>query len=688
MADDVALAVDIGGTFTDVVLRAGSNLFVEKTLTTPDDLLRGFFDGVHAVLAKAKLTPVDVGGAIVHATTVVTNALIERKGPRAAMVFTRGFGDILRIRDERRYDMYDPQIEFPEPLVGPEHSFTVDERTYADGSVGKRPSERDIEELVRELRRHGIESVGICFLHSYRNAENEQHVAREIRKRLPAVRISRSSEIAPQIREYLRASTTAVNAYTMPITEPYLDRLERRLHHEGLTRSALIMLSSGGVVGPATAGRMPVRMIESGPAAGALGAAFAAQALGLDNLLAFDMGGTTAKICLVRDFRPIVTGQFEIDRRYRFKEGSGLPVSVPCVDMIEIGAGGGSIAHVNDLGLLRVGPRSAGSEPGPACYGRGGDEPTVTDADVLLGAIDAQNFLGGAMRLDTRAAERTIAKLAERLGHTPHETARGIIRLVCEAMASAVKAHAAERGVNYRGVPLLAFGGAGPVHACEVAELLKSESVIFPPLASVYSAFGSLVTPARLDLVRSELSQLGQTDWTRVAALFDEMERTLADALIDAGCRRDDIAFSHAADLRYCGQHYDLMIDLDARPAARDSAAMIRRRFEEEYAKRYRIIQSEVEVEVVNWRLSASSASRFVPDFGTVQHATSTPQRRRVHLWQDDQDVMVMPRAALAHHGTAQGPVILEESETTLVIPPGWTAEVGKLGCVMARKSG
>jgi N-methylhydantoinase A len=688
MADDVALAVDIGGTFTDVVLRAGSSLFVEKTLTTPDDLLRGFFDGVHAALAKAKLAPADVGGAIVHATTVVTNALIERKGPRAAMVFTRGFADILRIRDERRYDMYDPQIEFPDPLIGREHSFTIDERTYADGSVAKRPGERDIEELVRALRRHGIESVGICFLHSYRNAENEQHVAREVSKHLPAVRISQSCEIAPQIREYLRASTTAVNAYTMPITQPYLDRLERRLQHEGFARSALIMLSSGGVVGPATAGRMPVRMIESGPAAGALGAAFAAQALGLDNLLAFDMGGTTAKICLVRDFRPIVTGQLEIDRRYRFKEGSGLPVSVPCVDMIEIGAGGGSIAHVNELGLLRVGPRSAGSEPGPACYGRGGAEPTVTDADVLLGAIDAGNFLGGAMRLDTAAAERAIARLAQRLGRTPRETARGVIRLVCEAMASAVKAHAAERGVNYRGVPLLAFGGAGPVHACEVAELLKSQSVIFPPLASVYSAFGSLVTPARLDLVRSELSRLGETDWTRVAAVFDEMEKTLADALIDAGCRRDDIAFSYAADLRYRGQHYDLMIDLPARPAAHDGAAMIRRRFEEEYLKRYRIIQSEVEAEVVNWRLSASSASRFVPDFDTAPRAAAaTPQRRRVHLWQDDQDVTVMPRAALTQHGAVRGPVILEEAETTLVIPPGWTAQVGKLGCVMAKKS-
>jgi N-methylhydantoinase A len=356
--------------------------------------------------------------------------------------------------------------------------------------------------------------------------------------------------------------------------------------------------------------------------------------------------------------------------------------------MIEIGAGGGSIAQVNELGLLRVGPRSAGSVPGPACYGNGGEEPTVTDADVLLGAIDAGNFLGGAMQLDTEAAARAIGRLAQRLGHTPRETARGICRLVCEAMASAVKAHAAERGVNYRGVPLLAFGGAGPVHACEVAELLKSDSVIFPPLASVYSAFGSLVTPARLDLVRSELSRLGEIDWSRVQNLFDEMEETLAAALMEAGCRRGDIVFSHAADLRYHGQHYDLMVDLEQRPRAADGAAMIRRRFEEEYGRRYRITQSDVAVEVVNWRLSASSASRFVPDFAGPQRAeAAAPGQRRVHLWRDDQEVTVMRRSALARHGAVPGPLILEEDETTLVIPPGWTAESGRLGCVMARRS-
>jgi N-methylhydantoinase A len=688
MAEDVALAVDIGGTFTDVVLRSGNDLFVEKTLTTHDDLLRGFFDGVHAVLAKARLKPADVGGAIVHATTVVTNALIERKGPRAAMVFTRGFADILRIRDERRYDMYDPQIEFPEPLVGQEHCFTIGERIYADGTVATRPSEADLEALIQQLCRDQIESVGICFLHSYRNAENELHVAREIRKRLPSVKISQSAEIAPQIREYLRASTTAVNAYTVPITAPYLDRLERRLADEGFARPALIMLSSGGVVGPGTAGRMPVRMIESGPAAGALGAAFAARALALENLLAFDMGGTTAKICLVRDFRPIVTGQFEIDRRYRFKEGSGLPVSIPCVDMIEIGAGGGSIAHLSDLGLLRVGPQSAGSEPGPACYGRGGEEPTVTDADVVLGAIDPQNFLGGAMKLDAQAAERAVTRIARRLDKTTRETARGVCRLVCEAMASAVKAHAAERGVNYRGVPLLAFGGAGPVHACEVAELLKSECVIFPPLASVYSAFGSLVTPARLDIVRSELSLLAAVDWTRVGTVFDEMEDALREALLEAGCRREDVVFAYAADLRYQGQHYDLMVEFDRRPSAHNATTMIRERFEKEYHKRYRITQDEVAVEVVSWRLSANNATRFAPDFGESRKGqTGAPRARAVHLWEDDQEVSVMPRAMLDQHRELPGPLILEEAETTLIIPPGWRASVGKLNCVIARRA-
>jgi N-methylhydantoinase A len=683
---DIALAVDVGGTFTDAVLWVGDDLFVDKALTTHDDLLLGFFTAVRSVLSKAGLNSADVGH-VVHATTVVTNALIERKGARVAMVFTRGFADILRIRDERRYDMYDPQIEFPEPLVSAEDTYTVAERIYADGTIAVSPDKRELDRLAKNLTESHVGSVGICFLHSYKNSDNERYVGDEIRKRLPSVFVSMSCDVAPQIREYLRASTTAVNAYTRPITQPYLERLGRQLKKDGFRSEPLIMLSSGGVVGAATAGQMPVRMIESGPAAGALGAAFAAQTLKLSNLLAFDMGGTTAKVCLVRDFRPIVTGQFEVDRIYRFKEGSGLPVSVPCIDMIEIGAGGGSIAAINDLGLLRVGPRSAGSQPGPACYGLGGQNPTVTDADVVLGAIDPDKFLGGSMRLDAKAAARAVATIAERLNKSVRETARGICRLVCETMASAVKAHAADRGVNYRGIPLLAFGGAGPVHACEVAQLLNCKMVIFPPLASVYSAFGSLVTPARLDLVRSALSRLGESDWSYVDGLYSDMEQSGREALAEAGCRRDEVIFQYAADLRYAGQHYDLMIDLDARPS-RAAAETIRRRFQGEYAKRYRITQDDVPIEVVNWRLSAMGPTRAAPELGrSSARAGGTASSRRVHIWTDDQNIPTMPRATLGQCAAAEGPLILEEAETTLVIPPGWMVAVGELGCVVATRA-
>ena len=471
----VSLAVDIGGTFTDIVLRVDQNIFVQKTLSTYDDLLEGFFEGVNDALSDAGLGPGDVDGAVVHATTVVTNALIERKGVNIAMVFTHGFRDILHIRDSRRYDVYDFQIEFPAPLVEADNVFTVRERVLADGMIELPLNEDEAEKLIQTLSDKKIESLGICFLNGYRNGANERRLAEMIKERLPSVYVSVSSEVAPQIREYLRASTTAANAYTIPITQPYLDRLAANLKKRGFPSSALIVLSSGGVIGPATAGRMPVRMIESGPAAGALGAAYAARQLETPNLIAFDMGGTTAKVCLIQDFKPMITSYFEVDRMYRFKEGSGLPINVPCVDLIEIGAGGGSIAHVNELGLLAVGPRSAGSKPGPACYGRGGTDPTVTDAAVVLGLVDPEHFLGGSMKLDGAPAAKVCASLGPRLDLDVVGVARGIFRIVCETMAGAVRAHSAGRGLNYQaGVPLLAFGGAGPVHAwrspnCSVA---------------------------------------------------------------------------------------------------------------------------------------------------------------------------------------------------------------------------
>jgi N-methylhydantoinase A len=447
------------------------------------------------------------------------------------------------------------------------------------------------------------------------------------------------------------------------------------------------MLSSGGVVGAETAGRHPVRMIESGPAAGALAACHYAEKLGIDRLMSFDMGGTTAKACLIENGEPLITGLFEVDRRYRFTEGSGLPVTVPSIDMIEIGAGGGSIAHVDDLGLLKVGPESAGSSPGPACYGRGGSKPTVTDADLVLGLLDAANFLGGDMKLDLAAAEKAMGGLAAELGLSSVQTARGIYRIVTETMASAARTHATDRGIDYRGMPLFAFGGAGPVHACEVAMLLQSSFVIVPPQSSVLSAFGTLVTPIRLDLVRSSLSRLAAIDWDRAGQVLDELTDEAYAALEEAGCPRGNVTLIFGADLRYLGQQHEVSVTLDADPRIQRDSAAIAKTFEEAYRVLYGVNPSHVPVELVTWRLTARGP---VTPFDRVLAPSGAPGKpkcaRTVNAWSDGASVPVYDRKDLAVGQTISGPAIIEERETTTALPPDWTATIDRFGCIIARK--
>ena len=681
-----SLAVDIGGTFTDIVLRgADGRLVVDKTLTTPKSLLDGFFRGVDSVLNKAGLVSADIDGVVVHATTVVTNALIERKGQATAMLVTEGFRDVLAIRNEHRYEMYDPQIEFAAPLIARELTFGVVERTFADGSVAGVPDPAAVEAIAARLRESGARSVAICLLNSYANPANERAVAAVLREQLPDLFISLSSDVAPQIREYPRASTTAINAYTMPISLPYLRGLAARLKAEKFANQPLIMLSSGGIIGVEVAGRNPVRMIESGPAAGALAASHYAELLGLDRLMSFDMGGTTAKACLIEDRKPLVAGVFEVDRKYRFKEGSGMPVTIPAIDMIEIGAGGGSIAHVDDLGLLKVGPESAGAEPGPACYGRGGLAPTVTDADLVLGLLDAGNFLGGDMTLDLAAAEAAMVRVGTQLGTGVHETARGIFRIVAEAMAAATRAHATDRGVDYRGMPLFAFGGAGPVHACEVGALLQSTSVIFPPQASVLSAFGTLVTPVRLDLVRSALGMLDAIDWKRTDRLFGEMADEGLTALANAGCARGDVSMTFGADLRYFGQQNEVGVSFAADPREARDPRIIRAEFERAYQSQYGFNPSHVPVEIVSWRLTVRGPLvPFHPAAPPASGAGEPKSTRPVHLWGEGRAVRVYDRHTLGTGQAIAGPAIIEERETTIVIPPGWRCQVDGFGCVVA----
>jgi N-methylhydantoinase A len=681
-----ALAVDIGGTFTDVVLRHASGRAVtDKTLTTHTNLLTGFFRAVDLALGKAGIAPAAVTEVTVHATTLVTNAVIERRGPPTALLATRGFRDVLSIRNEHRYDMFDPQIEFPDPLVPDALVFTLDERMLADGNVAKPVDPLEAAAVARAMLAAGVRAVGICLLNAYRNGAHERAARDAIRGAAPGMEITLSSEVSPQIREYPRASTTVMNAYTQPIVAPYLAALFAELQRRGFPNRPLIMLSNGGVVGTSVAAAFPVRMIESGPAAGALAATYFSELLGLDRLLSFDMGGTTAKACLITDGKPLVAGEFEVDRRYRFKPGSGFPITIPAVDMIEIGAGGGSIARVDNLGLLKVGPRSAGSEPGPVCYGRGGTEPTVTDADVVLGLLDAERFLGGDMKLDRAAATAALGALGQRLGVDAVTAARGVFEVVCEQMAGAARAHATDRGIDWRGLPMLAFGGAGPVHACRVAELLECRQVVFPPMASVLSAFGTLVSPVRLDLVRSALAPLATQDWEAAQRLVGAMADEGRAALAEAGVPATDATLELAVDCRYRGQQNEVTAALPLAVLAAGDAAALREAFEHAYEALYGIRLPEVPVEIVTWRLAARGPLPLAAPSPAGGAAAAAPRTHRPVAVEPAMPVVpVYDRAALAVGQRIAGPVIIEERETTLVVLRGWTAGVHPSGAVIA----
>jgi len=683
-----ALAIDIGGTFTDAVLSCDDGRsWTDKTLTTPRDLLEGFFRAAQLVLARAGITLADLNDVVTHATTVVTNAVIERKGSPTALLVTAGFRDVLYIRDEHRYDMFDPQIEYSAPLVTREFTFGVDERTYADGTVGLEVNEAQILSIAQQLRAGQIAAVAICLLNSYLNPHNERRVQRLLAAAAPEIFISVSSEVAPQMREYLRASTATVNAYALPICRPYLEALAQRLKRQGCLLEPLIMLSNGGVVGAGVAGTYPVRMIESGPAAGALAAGRIAKLHGIENLISFDMGGTTAKACLIQRGEPLVTGEFEVDRRYRFKPGSGMPITVPSIDMMEIGAGGGSIARVDDLGLLKVGPESAGADPGPACYGRGGGHACVTDADLMLGILDADNFLGGDMRLDRASAQQAIQRVADQLGVSMLDAAYGIYSVVGESMAAAARAHATDRGVDYRGLPLLAFGGAGPIHACYVAEQLDSSEVIYPPMASVLSAVGTLVTPARLDLARGGLCRVNAVDWDAVGVLIDAMMADGRRALLDAGLREEDIAYDFAADMRYFGQQAEVTVRLGSDPRFARDAQQLRARFDAAYEGLYGVRLDDMDVEIVSWRAAAhgGDAGRDIGIRLAAQPA-APKATRNVYFKDRSLPVAVYDRLALARDQRIEGPVIIEERETTIFVLRGWTLGVHADGSLKAKR--
>ena len=690
--DQVRVGVDIGGTFTDLLLfNPDSGTFTfGKTLTTPAEPAQGVLTGIEQMIASSGVPSSEID-QIVHGTTLVTNALIERKGARTALITTKGFRDAVEIGREHRYDLYDLFLELPPPLAPRSLRFELDERILADGSELVPVNEREVQELVSRLRQEHVEAVAISLLHSYQNPDHERQVVALIEREAPDLVLSASSDVVPEIREYERTSTTIANVYVRPLASRYLGQLEEALARIGFDGALLIMLSSGGLSTVETASRYPIRLVESGPAAGALAAAHIGKLTGRPSLLSFDMGGTTAKCCLISQDGPSHSAEFEVSRVYRFKKGSGLPVSVPVIELIEIGAGGGSIARIDNLGLLKVGPDSAGADPGPACYGRGGTQPTVTDADLVLGFLDPGYFLGGAMTLDVDLARKAIAPLAQRLGLSIEEAAWGIHEVVNEQMAGAARIHAIEQGQDPRSFPLFAFGGAGPVHAYRVAEILRSPETIVPYGAGVASTIGFLVAPLAFDFVRTYVGRIDTMNWDEINARFAEMEQEGRAMLKKAGVSPTSITIQRSAEVRYVGQGHQVKIDVPDGPLGGQSVAELTRRFEEMYARLYGRTAHGAAVEAVNWRLTASAPAPSLPldTMGTgLPHQAVSPEPKgsRPVYQPEIREFTVVPvydRYTLGPGATLQGPAIIEERESTIVVGDGATITIDDLHSVV-----
>ena len=677
------VGIDIGGTFTDLVLidDASGERAIGKVLTTPDDPSEAVEQGLRGLLEREDVDASQLK-TIIHGTTLVTNALIERRGTATALLTTEGFRDAVAIGTEHRYDMYDIFLEKPEPLVPRSLRYGVRERVLDDGSVLRDLDEEQVRAIAGELLELGIGAVAVSFLHGYRNPVHEQRVAEILAEEAPGVTVSLSSEVSPEIREYERTSTTIANVYVRPLVERYLQRLEERLRRLGFDGSFYVMLSNGGTASVETACRFPVRLLESGPAAGALAAAFYGEEAGFSDVLSFDMGGTTAKACLIDGGEPQTSTDFEVARVYRFKKGSGLPVKTSVIEMIEIGAGGGSIARVGPLGLPKIGPESAGADPGPACYGRGGEEPTVTDADLLLGYLDPDFFLGGRMHLDYRAAEKALRKISDALGVDPVKAAWGVHQVVDENMANAARVHAVERGKDPRKYLLLAFGGAGPVHAHRVARALGVPGFVAPLGAGTASAFGFLCAPLSFDLARSLYGRLDELDWDAANAALAEMEEEGRELLRASQVADEDVLVRRLGEMRYVGQGHEVGVKLPEGTLGPDDVGGISAGYREEYRRLYGREGPDVPLEAITWRVEVSAPRPEIlqEETGGDPRALDEARKGKREIYLPEKDgfaaVPVYDRYRLDPGAAFDGPAVVEERESTVIVGPDSRAEV------------
>ena len=679
------LGVDIGGTFTDVVLEGNTEIFSIKVLTTYDAPENAILDGLAQVCGKADINAGDIT-QIIHGTTLATNALIERRGARTALITTEGFRDVIEMRTESRFEQYDLNLTLPEPLLPRQRRYTVRERVGADGDVLLPLRRTDIENLADELAVAGYDSVAVGFLHSYLNPAHERLVRDVLSQKLPNAMVSLSSDVSPQMREYERFNTTIANAYIKPLMKSYLDRLAERLEGAGTTCPIFLMHSGGGIISLASAAEFPVRLVESGPAGGAVFAATLAAQYGLNKVLSFDMGGTTAKICLIKNKTPKTARVFEVARSYRFKKGSGMPISIPVIDMVEIGAGGGSLAHVDTLGQIRVGPESAGSEPGPACYGRGGTRPAVTDADLILGKLDPDSFAGGAIRLSIADAKTAmIGTLGQSLDMDAVTAAFGLAEVVDENMANAARVHAVENGEDLAEYTMIAFGGAAPLHAARLCEKLGITRCLIPKGAGVGSAIGFLRAPFSFEANRSVYMRLSDLSPETVQDLFTELEAE-ATGFVRSCDATAPIKAEHKIYMRYVGQGWEIPVSLTAAQAAHPDAETYLKLFEADYTRLFGRVVDGLDIEITVWSVNAATPTATVTLVKPLTEVTSAKSADHRQMFDTALGNMttaqVTARSGLVPGDRICGPAIITEDETTIIIPSSRRATVQNDGTV------
>ena len=672
MTDFYRLGVDIGGTFTDVVLEGPKTFESIKVLTTYGAPEEAILDGISQVCAKAGIAP-DQIHQMIHGTTLATNALIAREGAKTALVTTQGFRDVIEMRTESRFEQYDLNLELPQPLLPRNRRYTLAERTDAQGRILKALDLNEIRELAEILKAASYESIAIGFLHAYANPEHERAVARIFAEVLPGVHLSLSSEVSPQMREYERFNTTIANAYIKPLMTSYLGRLKERLAGQGMGGDIFMMHSGGGLMSLDDAAEFPVRLVESGPAGGAVFAAHLAAAYGLEKVLSFDMGGTTAKICLIKHQTPKTARVFEVARSSGFKKGSGMPISIPVIDMVEIGAGGGSLGHVDSLSQIRVGPKSAGSEPGPACYGRGGDKPGVTDADLVLGKLKPEGFAGGSIHLDQAASEAALLReIGAKLGMDAVQSAYGMAEVVDENMANAARVHAVENGEDLSSYTMIAFGGAAPLHAGRLCEKLGIETCLVPEGAGVGSAIGFLRAPFSFEATRTRYMRLSDFDSLEVQSIFKSLS-TEAKSFVEACAGDQPIDVLYRAFMRYKGQGWEIPVAVNADIADQPEAAVFLKAFEEAYSKLFSRTVAGLEVEIVIWTAQATTRLQLPKRLTNQALATNVvPEAPRqifdpaVAAYLDGYEVR---RQKLIPAAGISGPAAITERETTLIVP-------------------